>query len=138
MEIESVEYFRHHSSLLRAAPGSQGLPWVAASGLEGAGRLTVTLTKEDSPRPRRYTVRMHFAETEKVEPGRRVFQVALQGKPVLAKLDVAAEAGPMTALVKEFTGVEVTDKLEIAIVRLPAAESGPPILCGLEIVAEGW
>lgn len=138
MEIESAEYFRHHSSLLRASSGGQGLPWVAASGLKGAGRLTVTLTKKDSPPPRKYTVRLHFAETERAEPGRRVFRVALQEKPVLAKLDVAAEAGPMAALVKEFTGVEVADKLEIALVPLPAAELAPPILCGLEIVAEGW
>jgi len=138
LKIEDVEYFRHHSSLVREAPGGQGLPWVAASGLQGAGRVTITLTKEESPPRRNYTVRLHFAEMEGAEPGRRAFRVALQGKSVLAKLDIAAETGLMTALVKEFTGVEVTDKLEIDLAPLPAATSAPPILCGLEIVAEGW
>jgi len=144
LEIEDARYFRRHSSLIQAVAGGGGLPWVAASGLVGAGRLTVTLTKEESPPPRKYTVRLHFAEVEDVEPGQRVFAVRLQGEEVLAKFDIARQAGRGTAVVKEFAGIRATDKLEVVLAPGhrpkvgPAGESAPPLLCGLEIVAEGW
>ncbi|NOX53165.1 MAG: hypothetical protein GXP27_01745 [Planctomycetes bacterium] len=40
------------------------------------------------PRPRRFTVRLHFAEIEDVVPGQRIFDVAIQGKTVAKQLDV--------------------------------------------------
>ncbi len=136
LDVPSPAYFRHHSSQVRVPPKSGALSWVAASGLQGAGRVVVTLANDAPPETRKYTVRLHFAEPDDIEPGQRVFHVRLQGQEALADFDVAAEAGPGTALVKEFPGVEVADKLEISLV--PAAEDrGKPLVCGLEIVAEG-
>ncbi|MFO7905753.1 MAG: malectin domain-containing carbohydrate-binding protein [Planctomycetota bacterium] len=40
-----------------------------------------------------YTVRFHFAETEDAEPEGRVFNVKVQGKTIIPRLDVVAEAG---------------------------------------------
>ena len=98
--------------------------------------MVVTLAGQAPPEARKYTVRLHFAEPDDTEPGGRVFHVRLQGREALADFDVAAEAGPRVALVKEFPGVEVADKLEISL--SPAAgDRGKPLVCGLEIVAEG-
>ena len=136
MEIENPEFFRHHSSTVKTVPDTGGHNWVAASGLQGSGRLSITLSKGESS-PRKYTIRLHFAEMENLEPGGRVFNVHLRNEPLLSKLDVAREAGTKTALVKEFTGVEVLDRLTISLLPEPG-KTAPPILCGLEIVAEGW
>jgi len=136
-EIEESECFRHHSSRVRVLPESGGLSWVAASGLQRAGRVILTLAKQGTSEPRSYTVRMHFAEPDGLKPGQRVFSVCLQGQEVLTDFDVAAETGPMTAVVKEFPGVEVTDRLEVSLVPKTAQASARPLLCGLEVVAEG-
>jgi endoglucanase len=59
-----------------------------------------------------YTVRLHFAETyEDIEfDGPRIFDVTIEGKPVLEKFDVQKTAGARNkALVQEFTGIAVAD-----------------------------
>jgi outer membrane protein assembly factor BamB len=136
IKSEKPEYFCHHSGLIKVLPGSQGLNWVAASGVRNIGGVTVTLSQSPSPQPRKYTVRLHFAEVEPVAPGQRVFQVRLQGADAGPEIDVVKEAGPMTALVKEFQGVAVTDKLALSFE--PRSGSLPAVLCGIEVVAEGW
>ena len=81
----------------------------------------------------------------------------MQGRQVASKLDIVREAGgPMTALVKEVSGVEVTDKLTIELlpagdgraepgtIRGMVAEDGRAgwssgtLLSGIEIAPEGW
>lgn len=151
LDPQTPTWFRRHSS--RIAAGS--LRWVAASGVKGLRSLTVclnvkTYTRQvvrsgrrvtvvkvvpaDEPvEPIPYTVRLCFAEPDGLEPGRRVFSVALQGKQVLAGIDVAkAAGGPDRAVVKEFKGIRAGDELKVAFT--PAA--GEPVICGIEIVAE--
>ena len=93
--------------------------------------------------PRPYTVRLFFAETiepgaKPCEVGRRIFDVALQDKQVLQAFDIVKEAGGTNrTVVKEFKGIGVKDNLKINLT--PAAESqAEPLLCGIEIIAEGW
>jgi hypothetical protein len=75
---------------------------------------------------------------ERARPGDRVFSISLQHREVLPRLDVVAEASaPWTALVKEFHGIQVTDALTLTL-SPEAGSSLPPVLCGLEIQAEGW
>jgi len=82
-----------------------------------------------------YTVRLHFAEPDDVPPGAAAFNVALQGTEVLRDFDVVSEAGgPRRAIVREFRGIEAQRALTIT---LGAAEQGVPLLCGIELVAEG-
>ena len=122
-------WFARHSS--RIEHGEH--PWISASGVEGLDTLSVRLTRETQSR-RRYTVSLHFAEPQAVAPGDRVFSVALQGKTVLDKLDVAAQAqGSNRTIVKRIAHVSVTDVLTL---RLIPHSGKPPILCGLEVVAE--
>jgi hypothetical protein len=86
--------------------------------------------------PRPYTVRLFFAETEEYEIGRRLFNVSIQDQQVLQEFDVVKEAGGVNRpVVKEFKGINVTDDLRITLT--PVAENqAPPLLCGIEIIAE--
>jgi hypothetical protein len=82
---------------------------------------------------RPYTVRLFFAEMEGAGPGNRVFDVSLQGRTVLQKLDVVREAGgPGRELVKEFRAIRIAGSLAIGF----AARVGEPMLSGVELVAE--
>ncbi|HXG11654.1 MAG TPA: PQQ-binding-like beta-propeller repeat protein, partial [Gemmataceae bacterium] len=123
------EWFRRHASQI----SGEGLPWVAASGAKGLRSLTVKLA-EQADSERCYTVRLHFVEPDRLKPGQRVFSVALQGQEVLKDFDIVKEAGgPNRALVKEFKGVKAANDLRVTLT--PTA--GEPVLCGIEIVAEG-
>jgi len=157
---DGPRWFRRHSGFYGGDK-----PWVGASGLEGAGTLTVrpfvqpaegspdkvaafvynaltpSLTPAREPQgafeaPRNYTVRLYFAEPEQLATGARVFSVALQGQSVLQDFDVVAVAGDAAGtVVREFAHVPVQDDLAIALA--PAAASAAlPILCGVELIAE--
>ena len=66
--------------------------------------------------------------------GDRRFDVLLQGEPALLGVDIAAEAGgPFRSFVREIRGVEVYGKLTV---NLRPIGSRPPILAGLEAIAE--
>jgi hypothetical protein len=67
-----------------------------------------------------------------------VFDVALQGQRVLEGLDIARETGgSWRGLVKEFHGVAVGEDL---VVQFTSANASPrrPLICGIEVIAEGW
>jgi len=140
--------FLRHSSRIKGA----GLRWVAASGMKGVTQLAIPLAlpvmKVEGPdgapviqwRPlkeRTHTVRLHFSEPDPVKPGERVFSVSLQGREVLKGFDVVKEAGGRDRpVVKEFKGVRVKESLVVELT--PAAGSADPLLCGVEVLAEGW
>lgn len=84
-----------------------------------------------------YMVRLFFAEPywgapggPEGEDGRRVFSVTGEGDVLLEDLDVFAEAGAVTALVKQ-TEIEVLDG-ELNL-RFTASE-GEPIVAAIEIL----
>jgi hypothetical protein len=63
----------------------------------------------------------------------------VQGRCVLADLDISREAGrPWRGLVKEFTGVRVTPDLTVMLTLWVFAPMPEPVLCGIEVVTEGW
>jgi hypothetical protein len=134
MTPEKPEWFRRHSSQIEGS----GLSWVAASGAKGVISLRIELSPSDRE-SRRYTVRLHFTEPDDARPGERVFQVKLQGASAIESLDVVAEAGGRSrSLVKEISGVEVSRDLLIELAPHPAAMRQAAVLCGVEVVAEGW
>ena len=93
----------------------------------------------ERPEQRSFTVRLYFAEIEDLRPGRRVFDVAVQGQTVLRGLDVASEAdGRNRALVKEFRHVNATEQIVIELTpkRQPGQRSAPPLITGVEVVQE--
>jgi len=130
---EDVRSFRRHP--LRV---TGDLPWVAASGLIGV--RTVSLRLNDAPEgptaaARRYTVRLVFAEPEGGRPEGRSFDVDLQGRTVLRNLRVATEAGgSLRSLLKEFRGISATSEIVVSF----RPRQGEPLLCGMEVVEEGF
>jgi outer membrane protein assembly factor BamB len=134
-----TNWFRHHSSRVRG----HGPAWVTASGVEGLNTLTVRALlggdEKDSKPPQeavRYTVRLYFMEPGEAAPGERVFTVSLQGRDVLKDCDIAALAGgAWRGVMREFTGVPVVETLSLAFRRTKGSPL-PPLLCGLEMVAE--
>lgn len=110
-----------------------------AKAMEGGADKAPTLVLKVEPLPPAsvpavpHTVRLYFAEPDATQPGERVFDVLLQGQTVIEDMDVVQEAGrPRKTIVREFTGVALTDRLVLEM----KAEKGQPILCGLEIVRE--
>jgi hypothetical protein len=90
-----------------------------------------------SARP--YSVRLHFSDPTDTMRGERRFHVNLQENRVLDDFDVAGEAGrPNRGVVREFAGIQVTDKLILTFSNSSPSQGLPPILSGIEIQAEGW
>ena len=109
-------------------------PYVAASGVNGARNIIITLAKE-AAKPVSYHVKLYFAELEPAKASSRVFDVSVQGNPVLNGFNIAEAAGGMDRLyVKTVEGVKVKDKLEIQLT--PANKGILPLLCGVEILLE--
>jgi outer membrane protein assembly factor BamB len=87
-----------------------------------------------SPAP--YTVRLHFAEPDDLPAGSRVFDVALQDKPVLDHFDIASAAGGDSRMVvKEFPHVIIKDHLLVRLSPSPGSKNDP-VICGVELIAE--
>ena len=124
-----VEWLCRHPARIRG----KGLKWVAASGCKGLRSLTVTLAP-GAQDVKTCTVRLHFCELEDVKPGERLFDVALQGKTVLRRFDVAKEAGGrFRTLVREFRGIAVKHDLTVHLTPAPGAKVTEPVLSGVEI-----
>jgi outer membrane protein assembly factor BamB len=119
--------FLRHSSQVKGDH-----PWVTASGIEGTEKVTVNLGKKPA-KATKYTVRLYFLEPNETTAGKRVFNVALQGKPVLENLDVYKQSGGSNrGLVREFKGVEIDGTLSVTL----KATVGLPVISGVEVVAE--
>ena len=112
--------------------------WLYSSGVRALQHFELPLLdKEDGTA--RFTVRLHFAELEDIAPGRRVFDIRIQGKTVQQGFDVAKEAGgPLKAVVKEFKGIDVPEKLLIDLVpkaKQPTPDQ-QPVLQAVEVLRE--
>jgi hypothetical protein len=90
-----------------------------------------------SPKP--YSVWLHFADLENEMPGKRVFDVKLQGKVVLKDFDIVAEAGAGNkAVVKEFKGIMALNEIKLELVSgaKDMKGSAAPIISGMQVLAE--
>jgi outer membrane protein assembly factor BamB len=127
---KNPEVFRRHSS---AVTGPYN--WVTSSGLKNLSEVSVTLGAMDKPRS--YTVKLYFAEPDKLPTGKRLFHVDIEGKRVLTDFDIAKEAGGASrTLIKEFTGISAQGNLVVRLTPAAGAEVRAPILCGLELILE--
>jgi hypothetical protein len=90
---------------------------------------------------RSFTVRLHFAECDEVAAGERVFDIAIQGTPVLTSFDVIKAAGGKNkAVIREFKGIKATDEIEVVFTpRDPTPDARTaPILSGIQIRDEAY
>ncbi|MBI2441227.1 MAG: hypothetical protein HYV35_07650, partial [Lentisphaerae bacterium] len=108
--------------------GTEALTYLGMGGYDNCSNFTPLGLGAPVPvAPRAFNVRLHFAEPdENVQPGKRVFDVKLQGQTVLKNFDIVKEAGaPRTALVKEFKGVQAGGDLALEFV--PAVPGITPL-----------
>lgn len=124
-------YYNRHATNI----DDDGLRWVAASGCRGIKRLEVDPKRENADAST-YTVRLHFADPDNDQPGQRVFDVGVQGKTVLAALDIVKQAGGRNrTLVKQIEGVTVTDKIVLTFTNGSGdGRDAVPLLCGVELL----
>ena len=133
-----------HLNAMSQNLSGRGPKWIfftdpGAGGFGRCQRFLPVLEKLPTPQPRLYTVRLHFAEPEDVGPGHSVFDVALGDEQVLKDFDVVrAAGGPRRAVVREFKGVEAAGKLAITLTPSRPDQPHAALLCGLEVIAEGW
>jgi len=106
-------------------------PWVFSCAYHGEKELEFEMLEAGSAQ---YTVRLYFTELEDVRSGDRVFDVFLQGKPMLESFDVIAEAGGRRrSLIKTFQDVTIDRKIQIG---LKSRGKLPPVLSGFEAKQE--
>ncbi len=122
---------RRHPSAIADAGGA--IPWVVASAREADKTETITIQQVLEGE---YTVRLHFAELDgTVEPGRRVFDVAINGEEVLRGFDIAAAAGGcFRGVVREFPA-NSDGRIVVELRRSAGAKLGP-MIGGIEVVAK--
>ena len=129
-------YFCHDPAFLEIE--GTDAPWVFRSGLRGLRQCTLPVA-EPLDGLARYTVRLAFCELDNDAPGKRVFDIKLQGKVVAEGVDIFKEAGGKNrALVKEFAGIEALDNLSLEFVpRTTGSEPQQlPVVQGIEVVRE--
>lgn len=91
------------------------------------------------PHPRRrFTVRLHFAETNPAVAEQRTFSVRLQGKTVLRDFNIfTAAEGLYRPVVEVFSGVQADDEIHLDLLPSPSLPpAAQPIVCGVEVVEE--
>jgi outer membrane protein assembly factor BamB len=112
-----------HSNWMKAGAG---WPWVAASTVEGLQELTLHDLK-----PGRYTVRLHFAEIANINPGDRVQTIRLQGRVILNRFDILAEAKhTMTGIVRQIENIMIDGTLTMTL----EASVGQSLISGIEVI----
>lgn len=128
---QKLEWFRHHPATVEGP-----LNWVAASGVKGLSSFQIRLARGKTPL-QQYTVRLYFAEPDGVKAGQRVFDVAIQGKPMLKAFDIVKESGgTKRSVMCEFQGIFAKGELLITFQPNPGCELRSAVLCGVEILAE--
>ncbi len=129
-------YFKHSTDYLKVR--GTDAPWLYTFGLRGPRRIKLPLLRPGDGEAL-YAVRLYFADLDNNEPGRRVFDIALQGKTVARRVDIVKETGAgRKALRKEFKGIPVTEELQIdfkARSGRPAMDQAP-VLQAIEVVRE--
>jgi len=136
IDVSCDRYARRNSTYTQVAGTDD--PWLFASAAVGVRKCAIPLLGKDDGTAS-YRVRLAFCDPENDQPGRRVFDVKLQGKTVLEDFDiVAAGGGKDRAVFQQFDQIEVADKLLIEL--LPHGDASQadrlPILQGVEIVRQ--
>ena len=130
VEPSDVRWFSAHSTTLPAGR----LNWIGASGVVGARKITCRI---DGLSGRRATVRLVFADPDRLTSGARRMTVSVQGNVALSDFDVAAEAAePGATVIREIPGVLLSDELTIELTPSGASSENETILCGIGVIAE--
>jgi outer membrane protein assembly factor BamB len=143
VELETIDggqprWFQRHSLQVAADNGEPR--WVAANGVEGVRRIRLggLLPNGGSNNGATYTVRLHFCEPQPLQPGQRTFDVRLQGKTVVDRLDIVQAAGGSNrAYVRQFERVRLDPDGNLTLELVPSdGATRHPLINGLEVRLE--
>lgn len=140
-DIESLTFSPHVRETKAPLPPSRDAEEDESGEKKEAKTNSPNLSLVDKPAPKtlspaRYTVRLYFLEPDAVASGQRVFDVMLQGRPILTAFDVIAAAGaPCRGIMREFKGVVVAEKLDLRFQKSPSSPLGP-VLSGVELILD--
>ncbi len=111
---------------------STATPWVFSSGYTGATQFGIpVIGREDTPGV--YDVRLHFAELEDLDSGKRQFDIIIQEQTHARDFDIRrAAGGTFAAVVKEISDVHIFDWLELTL--KPKDNNTLPVLSGIELI----
>ncbi len=107
-------------------------PWLFTSWCLGLQSMDLPLlNRKKGRKPVLYTVRLGFHAAPREKPGKRVFDVEIQGKVLLRGFDpVRAAGGPGRAVTRVFRGIPVEDDLRLDFsprARKPGKEGAPRV-----------
>ena len=115
-------------------------PWLFTSGCTGFTQCEIPLIDDTVKGEGMYTVRLGFIAQPDDRPGKRVFDIRLQGTSVVEKFDIAKEAGASERpLIKEFNNIKVNNVLTLELVprkEIPSMNQAP-VINFIEIISEG-
>ncbi len=112
---------------------SQNTPWVSASALAGIKSIEITLSNDTIVKESTYTVKLYFSEPENINPGDRVFDIAIQGKTVLSGFDIVQESGkPDKEVIKQYHGISAGKILKVDLIP----GKGSTLISGIELIQE--
>ena len=112
-------------------------PWLFTSGCLGFQRCVVPLIDPNSEDgPGMYTVRLGFKASVGDQPGKRIFDIKLQGQIVSKDFDICQATGDCNmALIEEFKGIEVENDLVLELVPRTSLElDRVPLINFIEVV----
>ena len=137
---DRLQWFTGHALEIEEENG--GYRWVAASGVEGVGRLQLNGLYNGAAvgesASSEYTVRLHFAEPGALAVGERVFNVLLQGETVIQELDIMeATGGSRRVYVAIISGVtpDADGNMTLEFMKTTGSEY-PPLLSGVDVHLE--
>jgi outer membrane protein assembly factor BamB len=134
--LPACGFYNEPAELVRVASSDD--PWLYASGCVGLTRCSIRLAREEDGRAL-YTVSLGFAAPENDTPGKRVFDIKLQGQTVEQNFDIVkAGGGAKRAVVKEYKGVEVEKDLVVELVPKTTNpdKTRAPLLNTIEVARE--
>ena len=91
-------------------------PWLFTSGCIGLYRCEIPLIDETQDKSGVFSVRLGFIARQGDRKGQRVFDIKLQGIPVLENFDIIETAGkPGRAVIKEFKNIKAENILRLEL-----------------------
>ena len=99
-----------------------------------SGEFTYTLPFKPAPSSKGYLVRLHFGEVQLDAPGKRIFNVDINGKPALVNFDIVREAGGnLKSIIKEIPGI-FPDKDGKIVIDFRNGSAGEPMINAIEVL----
>jgi len=136
--IENMGYFARDFRNKQFAGTDK--PWLFTSGCLGLTKCEIPLIDDTMKGEGMYTVRLGFMAQPDDLPGKRIFDIKLQGASVLENFDIIKEAGATEKpVIKEFNNIKVNNVLALELVsrKEATAMDQAPVINFIEIVREG-